>query len=220
MAGACGLPSCGHCPEIDMEITGAERSEMDRLFEEALRAGEQGAAVAAAFIDALEAEQVEAVDALVLLYDGVPVSPLSLSPPAAPEGNAADGAAPDPVRMNTPVLTLVMHRRDPRPWSTVGWLTCHQRRSSPQQQRGDSGRQQLRDTVQPCPPRSTTPRKLVGELGRGEGTGTGVPNRRPPQRLCQSPAPSSRCVRRPAPNQGEREQALFFKNKTFFSKFL
>ncbi|KAK3911461.1 Holliday junction ATP-dependent DNA helicase RuvA [Frankliniella fusca] len=77
----------------------AESEEMDKLFEEAVREGEEGegAAVAAAFIDALEAEQVEAVDALTMLHDGVPapVSPLPLSPPAAPEGNAADGAAPD-----------------------------------------------------------------------------------------------------------------------------
>ncbi|KAK3924587.1 Protein translocase subunit [Frankliniella fusca] len=178
---------------------------LDWAVEEALREGEEGAAVAAAFIDALEAEQVEAVDALIELHDGVPapISLLPLSPPTAAEGNAADGAAPDPVSMNTPVLTLVMHRRDPRPWSTVGWLTCHQRRSSPQQQRGDPGRQHLRDTVQPCPSTSPSPRRLAGGLGRGEGTGAGVPNRRPPQRLWPSPARSSPCaIEEAAPNQG------------------
>ncbi|KAK3929586.1 Staphylococcal-like nuclease CAN2, partial [Frankliniella fusca] len=69
--------------------------------EKALRAGEEGAAVAAAFIDALEAEQVEAVDAMIELHDGVPapLSPLPLSPPAPPDDNAVDGcaAAPEPV---------------------------------------------------------------------------------------------------------------------------
>ncbi|KAK3928635.1 Chloride channel protein [Frankliniella fusca] len=99
MAGACGMPSCIQCPEIALHPSMAERAEMDHLFEEALRAGEEGAAVAAAFIDALEAEQVEAVDAMIELHDGVPapLSPLPLSPPTAAEGNAADGAAPDPV---------------------------------------------------------------------------------------------------------------------------
>ncbi|KAK3915767.1 Putative 3-oxopropanoate dehydrogenase [Frankliniella fusca] len=79
----------------------SEREEMDRLFEEGLSSGEDGAAAAAAFIEALTGETVEAVDALIALHDGVPapVSPLPLSPPAPPDDNAVDGcaAAPEPV---------------------------------------------------------------------------------------------------------------------------
>ncbi|KAK3918399.1 Sodium/hydrogen exchanger 2, partial [Frankliniella fusca] len=160
--------------------------------EEGLSSGEDGAAAAAAFIEALTGETVEAVDALIELHDGVPAPshPCRCRRQPRPTTTPSTGA-PRPLS----------------PWSSVGWRAPRRRRSSPQQLRGDPGRQLRRDTVQPCPSTSPSPRKLAGGLGRGDGTGAGVPSSRPPQRLWPSPAPSSPCARRPAPetpSQGEK----------------
>ncbi len=79
---------------------------------EALLQGVDGAAAAAAFFEALEASEVEAVDALLLLGECSiqPPPPLSpMSPPAAADDNAVDGmcAAPMPVSMKS--LAPVRH---------------------------------------------------------------------------------------------------------------